>query len=164
MTPTPTQLTAAILCGGRGERLRPFTERIPKPLVPLHGRPLLGHLLDFLHRQGVRRFVLLTGYLGEMIAAFTREFPLEGAEIVCLDAGEGASMADRLLAANERLGTGPCLVCYGDTLANVDLSALCAAHARAACPATLTIYPLRVPFGVVSCDEAGRVRAGSSLQ
>ena len=159
MTPAPSQLTAALLCGGKGERLRPFTESIPKPLVPLDGRPLLAHLLGFLHRQGVRRFVLLTGYLAEQVEAFARAHPLPGAEIVCVDSGEAASMADRLIAAREKLGAGPSLVCYGDTLANVDLGALCAAHARAGRLATLTVYPLRVPFGVVDCDEDGRVRA-----
>ena len=44
--------TAVILCGGKGERLRPFTDHLPKALVPLHGKPLLYHLMNYLSQSG----------------------------------------------------------------------------------------------------------------
>lgn len=56
-----------VLCGGRGERLRPLTNDLPKPMVEVNGRPFLFYLLDQLSFHGVKRFVLLTGYLGESI-------------------------------------------------------------------------------------------------
>ena len=56
-----------MLCGGRGERLRPLTDTLPKPMVDINGKPFLFYLLDQLSAQGVKRFVLLTGYLGESI-------------------------------------------------------------------------------------------------
>jgi choline kinase len=59
---------AVILCGGRGERLRPLTDSLPKPLAPAAGRPFLWHLLGQLRDNGYREAVLLTGYRGDMIA------------------------------------------------------------------------------------------------
>ena len=57
----------AILAGGLATRLRPITEKIPKSLVSVAGRPFLAHQLEMLHAQGIRHVVLCIGYLGEMI-------------------------------------------------------------------------------------------------
>lgn len=159
VSPPLEEVTAVLLCGGKGERLRPFTEHLPKPLVPLHGRPLLQHLLRYLSLQGVRRYVLCTGYKAEAIARFLEEHPLPaGHEVVCVDSGE-ASMADRILDARAHV-PGRALVCYGDTLANVDLAALSAGHQAGGRLATLTVYPLRSPYGVVSLEDDGELVAG----
>lgn len=156
--PAPSDLTAVLLCGGKGERLRPFTEHLPKPLVPLHGRPLLQHLLRYLSLQGVRRFVLCTGYKSEAIVRFVEEQPLPpGHSVVCVDSGENASMADRVLDARRHV-PGRALVCYGDTLANVDLTAHVRGHVESGALASVTVYPLQSPYGIVSFDEGtGRV-------
>lgn len=61
---------AVILCGGRGERLRPLTDEMPKPMVSVNGRPFLQYLLEQLAENGINRFVLLTGYLGEKIVEY----------------------------------------------------------------------------------------------
>lgn len=58
---------AVILCGGLGNRLRPLTDSLPKPMAPIHGRPFLAFLIEQLRDQGIRRIILLTGYRGEMI-------------------------------------------------------------------------------------------------
>lgn len=60
-------MQAVLLCGGLGTRLRPFTYQSPKPLVPCSGRPFLLYLFEQLSEQGINRFLLLTGYLGEKI-------------------------------------------------------------------------------------------------
>ncbi|HEX4343030.1 MAG TPA: nucleotidyltransferase family protein [Verrucomicrobiae bacterium] len=57
----------AILAGGLATRLRPITEKIPKSLVPVAGKPFLAHQLELLRARGLRRIVLCIGYLGEMI-------------------------------------------------------------------------------------------------
>jgi glucose-1-phosphate cytidylyltransferase len=154
-----SDVTAVLLCGGKGERLRPFTEHLPKPLVPLNGRPLLQHLLRYLSLQGVRRFVLCTGYKAEAIAHFVeqeRPLPPDGS-LVCVDSGESASMTDRVLDARKHI-SGRALVCYGDTLANVDLGSLARHHADSGARASVTVYPLRSPYGIVSLEgETDRV-------
>ena len=67
MTPTHHPTQAVILAGGRGTRLRPLTDHLPKPMVPFHGRPFLAYLLDQLREQGFREVLLLVGYLAERI-------------------------------------------------------------------------------------------------
>ena len=64
-------LPVAILAGGLATRLRPLTEKVPKVLIPVAGRPFLDHQLELLRAQGIRRVVLCLGHLGEMVE---REF------------------------------------------------------------------------------------------
>ncbi|MGB7767619.1 MAG: nucleotidyltransferase family protein [Verrucomicrobiia bacterium] len=63
----PLDIPVAILAGGLATRLRPITEKIPKSLVPVAGKPFLAHQLELLKSRGVQRAVLCVGYLGEMI-------------------------------------------------------------------------------------------------
>jgi glucose-1-phosphate cytidylyltransferase len=149
-----TDLTAVLLCGGKGERLRPFTDAVPKPLVELNGRPILYHLMHYLAWSGVRRFVLCVGYRAEMVREFARSLPAEW-NVECVDSGD-ASMTDRLLDARRYLA-GRFLVCYGDTLANVDLPRLLDEHQRARLAVSLTVFPLQSPYGIVDLGPEDRV-------
>ena len=63
----PSDIPVAILAGGLATRLRPVTEKIPKSLIPVAGKPFLAHQLELLRSRGVQRAVLCVGYLGEMI-------------------------------------------------------------------------------------------------
>lgn len=60
-------MRAVILAAGRGERLSPKTDEVPKPLLPLGGRPLITHLLSRLAEAGVREFIIVVGYLGDVV-------------------------------------------------------------------------------------------------
>jgi NDP-sugar pyrophosphorylase family protein len=67
MTPPVSVIPVAILAGGLATRLRPITEKIPKSLIPVAGKPFLAHQLELLYARGIRRAVLCLGHLGEMI-------------------------------------------------------------------------------------------------
>jgi mannose-1-phosphate guanylyltransferase len=148
-------VTAVLLCGGKGERLKPFTDTAAKPLVPLNGRPLLEYLIAFLASRGVDRFVVCVGHHADAVRAFVRNEVDSALEIVCVDSGD-ASMTDRILDASAEV-EGRMLVCYGDVLSDVDVAALCAEHERTGALVTVTVYPLDSPFGVVEYDAARRV-------
>jgi NDP-sugar pyrophosphorylase family protein len=60
-------LPVAILAGGLANRLRPITEKIPKALIEVAGKPFIYHQLQYLHKEGIRKIVLCVGYLCEMI-------------------------------------------------------------------------------------------------
>jgi glucose-1-phosphate cytidylyltransferase len=152
-----SQLTAILLCGGKGERLRPFTETMPKAMVPLKGEPLLSHLLRYLIAAGINRFVICVGYKAEAIESFLSENYPHSEQITCVNSGD-ASMTDRLLDARPHV-PGRALVCYGDTLANIDLPSLLQDHEQRGALATLTVYPLHSPFGVVHFDDSKRATA-----
>ncbi|HWX54080.1 MAG TPA: nucleotidyltransferase family protein [Verrucomicrobiae bacterium] len=150
-----SELSAIILCGGKGERLRPFTDTFPKPLVPLNGKPLLFYLLQHLRAGGVRHFVLCVGHKADAIEDFARRSRSESWQMECVNSGD-VSMADRILHARQTV-QGRAIICYGDTLANVNLANLQSQHRSSEALATLTVYPFHSPFGIVDMDEAGRV-------
>ena len=157
MDQSSANLTAIVLCGGKGERLRPFTENLPKALVPLNRRPLLQHLLAYLRAAGVSRFVVCVGYKAEAVEEFLRDYDPPGCEIICVNSGD-VSMTDRILQAREYVSERA-LICYGDTLANVDLEDLIAQHHKSAALSTVTVYPFNSPFGIVETDAIGRVQS-----
>ncbi len=70
-TQRPTQ--AVILAGGRGTRLSPITNNIPKPMIEFHGKPFLEYLIEMLKRQGFTRILLLLGYLPEVIQNYFKD-------------------------------------------------------------------------------------------
>jgi D-glycero-D-manno-heptose 1,7-bisphosphate phosphatase len=63
-------MKAVILAGGRGERIRPISDTLPKALVPIDGKPILAHQIEQLERVGVREIFILTGYLAKSIASY----------------------------------------------------------------------------------------------
>ncbi|MHB1309659.1 MAG: nucleotidyltransferase family protein, partial [Limisphaerales bacterium] len=148
-------LTAIILCGGRGERLRPLSDSVPKPLLPANGRPILDYLLEHLSHSGIRDFLLCVGYRAEMFEHFVSQRASGPERVRCLNSGE-AGITERLCEARP-LVPGRALVCYGDTLADLSIRGLMKSHRSSRADATITVYPYRSPFGIVTFDEAGVV-------
>jgi glucose-1-phosphate cytidylyltransferase len=150
--------TVAILCGGRGTRLRERTESIPKALVEIGGRPILWHIVRIYASQGFARAVLCTGYKGELIEAFVadEEWP-EGIEVRCVDTGDDTPTGGRLSRAREHLGDATFCATYGDGVADVDLRALVAHHRAEGALATLTVVRPHLQFGIVELDGDNRV-------
>ena len=119
----------AILCGGRGTRLQEKTHAIPKPLVEIGGRPIVWHVIRIYAAHGFRRFLLMTGYKGEMIERFAadEQWP-DGVEVECLPTGEETPTGGRVARAADRLGGGTFALTYADGVADVDLGAALEAY------------------------------------
>jgi glucose-1-phosphate cytidylyltransferase len=148
-------LSVIILCGGKGSRIYPFSEYFPKPMMPIHGRPILVHLMQIYARQGVRKFVLAAGHRKEMLFDyFDGRFP--DWEIKILDTGVEADTGDRILACMDQVGE-QFFATYGDGLGNIDLRALLGFHNASGGLATVTAVPLRSQYGTLHFDDAGRV-------
>jgi glucose-1-phosphate cytidylyltransferase len=151
-----------ILCGGRGTRLRERTAEIPKALVEIGGQPILWHVVRLHAAQGLHRFVLCTGYRGEMIAEFVAaaEWP-QSLEIECLDTGIETPTGGRVKLAVDRLSGGRINLAYADGLADVDLRGLLNHHRAHSGIATMVVVRPRSQFGVAELDPDGRVRGFS---
>ena len=74
----PARPPVVILCGGRGTRLREHTQELPKPLVEIGGHPIVWHVIRLYAAHGFTRFLLATGYKGELIARFAADERVAG--------------------------------------------------------------------------------------
>ncbi len=147
-----------VLCGGRGTRLRERTQSIPKPMVEIGGRPILWHVIQIYLAQGFRRFLLLTGYLGEQVEQFVAGERWPGTtEIRCLATGEDTPTGGRLHAAAGALGGADFCLTYADGVADVDFDALLTYHAAHGAAATMTVVRPELQFGVAELGDDGVV-------
>jgi glucose-1-phosphate cytidylyltransferase len=142
-----------ILCGGRGTRLRERTESVPKALVEIGGRPILWHVIQIYAAQGLRRFLLATGYLGEAVAKFVAaEGWPEGVEVECVDTGVDTPTGGRIARLADRLGDGTFCATYADGVADVDLAAELDFHHRHCAMATMTVVQPHLQWGVAELE------------
>ena len=152
------EITAAILVGGLGTRLRPVVADRPKVLAEVNGRPVLSYLLDQVARAGVRRVVLCTGYLGEQVlAAFGPRYgPLQ---LGYSPEPAPLGTAGALRRALPMLQSDPVLVLNGDSMCKADLNAFYAWHCGQGASASLllTVAPDAARYGQVQTDAEGRV-------
>ncbi len=152
-------MKAMLLAAGLGTRLRPLTETLPKPLLPVAGRPILEWNLLLLKRHGITEVIINLHHLGEQIVralgdgahlglrlAYSHEPTLQGT-------GGGIKQAAPFLK------DGPFLVLNGDTLSDCDLTALIAAHRASRALATLAVRddPEAATWGPVTLDAHGRI-------
>ena len=156
---------AMILAAGRGTRLAPLTDRVPKPLLPVAGRPLLEHILEFLVACGIRDVVINLHHLGHLIQEHLGNGSRFGVHIrysseeTILDTGGGIKHAERLLTGE------PFVVVNGDSLLELALEEVVAFHRAAGAVATIAVRPdpEATRYGLVELDAANRVRRISGL-
>ena len=159
------EIPVVILCGGHGTRLREETEKVPKPLVDIGGRPVLWHIMKLYGHHGFRRFILCLGYKGweikqyflryrEHLADFTisldgdenpwfrNDLGKEDWEVTCAETGELTGTGGRLYRVRKYVDTDTFMFTYGDGLGAVDISRLLEFHLRADRVGTVTgVHP-----------------------
>ncbi len=145
-------IQAMVMAGGKGLRLRPLTEDVPKPMLPVGDRPLLEHIIGQLNEAGIHRVNIATHYKPDKI---TQHF------------GDGSDFGVELKYFNEEqpLGTvgalglleelqEPLLVINGDVLTDIDFRTMFAYHEEHEAEMTIAVrqYDMQVPYGVVECS------------
>jgi mannose-1-phosphate guanylyltransferase len=152
-------MKAVVLVGGEGTRLRPLTETIPKPLLPLMDRASLDHVLDHLARHGVHEVVLSSPYLEETFRAFIDARHGDPA-ITWITETEPLGTGGAIVNALEALGGDePFLALNGDILTDLDLTAMVAMHGDRGAAATIALTHVADarPYGLVPTEPDGRV-------
>lgn len=153
-----SSVTAAILAGGLGTRLRSVVADRPKILAEIHGRPFLSYLLDQLADAGVRSVVLCTGYMGAKVrAAFGDSH--RGVRLVYSQEPSPLGTGGALRFAADHLVSSTVLVLNGDSYCQADVGAFWAAHCAADSRATVLLVRVEDArrFGQVELDEGGRI-------
>ena len=131
---------------------------MPKALVEIGGRPILWHVIGIYAAQGFDRFLLATGYLGEMVEEFVAatEWPEEIA-VECVDTGLDTPTGGRIACLADQLGGATCCVTYADGVADVDLDALLDFHRGHGGLATVTVVRPNLQWGVAELGDGDRV-------
>ena len=149
-------MEAILLAGGKAERLGAAAQGKPKPLVPVAGRPLAAYQVGQLARAGVGRVIVSCAAGAEEL--FAEALGGIGPEVVAVAEPEPLGRGGGLrFAARARREQGPLYALNGDELLDVDLAALLAHHRTLGVAATVTLTPLRSPFGIVDLDEGDLV-------
>lgn len=148
-------MRTVLLAGGFGTRAYPFTASLPKPMMPVGGRPIIRHVMDIYASQGFNDFLVSVGYLKEVILDYFDGRNL-GYKVEIVDTGEDADTGERISRLKEHL-TEPFMATYSDGLCDVDLHELKAFHESHDGPVTLTTVPLRSQYGTVLFNDTGQV-------
>ncbi len=147
-----------VLAAGLGERMRPLTLHVPKPALPVLGRPMILQVLSSLAEQGITRTVVNLHHLPEAIRALVGDGSSCGLEVVysmepsILGTGGGVRQA-----APHLRGKGTLVVRNGDFLADVDLGAALRCHRASGKPATLVLARHRPPYTAVEVGDGGAI-------
>lgn len=135
-----SDIPVALLAGGLATRLRPLTEKVPKVLLPVAGRPFLAHQLELLRARGLRRVVLCLGYLGEKVVeefgdgrehGMQLEYSFDGPVLL----GTGGALQQALPQLGERF-----FVLYGDSYLTCDFRPIAEFFERSGKLGLMTVY------------------------
>jgi dTDP-glucose pyrophosphorylase len=150
LVPSQRPNLMVIMAGGQGTRLRPHTEKCPKPLLKVSGKPMLEHIVERARVEGFRNFVLAIHYLGEMIEDYFGDGSRWQVKIDYLREQMPLGTAGAIGLLNPR-PTAPILVTNGDVLTDIRYDELLDFHCRHSATATMAVrqHEWQNPFGVI---------------
>ncbi len=147
----PKVRTAFILAGGKGMKMKPLTEELPKPLLPIQGKPILEHQVELLRNHDIRDIFVLVGYLGEKIKYHLGDGGKFGVKITYIEQNQKEiGTAYSLALAKPFLSGNPFLMSYGDVLADMNLKDFIDHHIASHSIATVALTSIKYPsfYGV----------------
>ena len=152
-------MKAMVFAAGQGLRLRPLTDRVPKALVPVAGRPMIEYPLLLLRHYGIREIIINLHHLGEQIEAYLGDGTRFGIEIIYSREPELLDTGGGLLKAKPFLEKETFIVLNTDVIIDVSLTDLIAFHRRKSSTATLVLRPDTDAdrFGSMEIDPDGRI-------
>ena len=144
---------AVLLVGGKGTRLKPLTDKTPKALLPINGKPVTEHILDLLKKYGIRDIVLCVGHLKDKIKSHFEDGSRFGVNITYIEEDEPLGTAGPLRLAKEHLKES-FIVSNGDELKNINIPRMFRLHKRKDALATLALTTVDDPtqYGVARLD------------
>ena len=145
-------IQAVLLCGGKGKRLRPVTETIPKPLIQIRKKPILSYIIDHILFFSIDEIIVATGYQSEKIESYLDKNH-SNLKIIISNSGD-VDIIERIKHATHFINRD-LLLFYGDTLSDVNINELIKYHKSHLGKATVTVWPLRSQFGVLDVDSDG---------
>jgi mannose-1-phosphate guanylyltransferase/phosphomannomutase len=151
-------MKAVIMAGGEGTRLRPQTSNLPKPMLPLVGRPMMEHIISLLRRHGITDIVVTVAFLPNAIRSYFGDGSELGVRMVYATEETPLGTAGSVRNARDEL-TERFLVISGDVLTDINLTSLIEFHEKNNALATLALCAVENPleFGIVITREDGSI-------
>ena len=151
-------MKAVVMAGGEGSRLRPLTSGVPKPLVPVVGKPVMEHILRLLRNHGITDVVVTLQYLGSAIRDYFGDGSDFGVDITYVVEDAPLGTAGSVKNAQEYLDE-PFIVISGDAMTDIDLSQVMQYHREKKAAATIVLTSVANPleFGVVITNPDGTI-------
>jgi NDP-sugar pyrophosphorylase family protein len=135
---------ALILAGGKGTRLRPITYEIPKPMIPIKGKPIMQYLINLLHDYGIEDIIISIGYLGERIKDYFGDGSKLGVKITYVEEKEELGTAGPLRLAKNLLNE-TFVAMNGDIITKIDLDDMFRFHREVGAKATIALTTVDDP-------------------
>jgi mannose-1-phosphate guanylyltransferase len=150
-------MQALILAGGEGTRLRPLTYTVPKPVLPLAGRPHIAYVIDWVVRHGVDDVIISCGHLADGVRAALAELESD-LRIRYAEEPDARGTAGAIRFAEDMLAER-FFVLNGDILCDLDLTAQVEQHSRTGARGTLALYPASDPtgYGLIHRQDDGEI-------
>ena len=151
-------MKTVIMAGGKGTRIASVNSEVPKPMIPILGKPILEYQIDCLRRQGYDDIILVVGHLGHVVKDSFGDGSAFGVRIEYVTETEPLGTAGALFLLKDKLGEDFLLLC-GDIIFDIDLSRFYACHKAHGGVATLFTHPNSHPYdsGIIMADGEGRV-------
>lgn len=143
-----------IMAGGKGLRLRPHTQDCPKPMLPVHGKPMLQHIIERARDEGFNEFLLSVHYLAEIVENYFKDGRDFGVQIDYIYEDEPLGTAGAISLVEEEIKE-PLLVTNGDVLTTIKYADFIKFHNDQKASATMAVkrHELHNPYGVVKVNE-----------
>ena len=148
-------LTILILCGGKGLRLRPLTNDIPKPLIKIKNKTILENIINYFIKFKVDDFIIATGYKHHVVDKFIKK-KYKNINIKTLNTGVNSDIIKRLTKLS-KYSKKYLLVCYGDTLIDINLNKYINFYMSNKKKISVTTYRLETEFGIFDVKNYNQI-------
>ena len=146
-------MKCVILAGGRGTRLSELTDKLPKPMVKIDGKPIIVHIINHFRKYGIREFIIAAGYKKEIINKYFQKNSFKLCNIKVVNTGLNTMTGGRIKRLKKYLIKEPFFMTYGDGLSSVNIKKLYEFHKKHKKIASLTAVRPPARFGALKISS-----------
>jgi len=148
-------LSVIILCGGEGQRLRPLTEKIPKPLVKIKNKAIIEYIINHFLKYKIENIIIVTGYKHNVLRNFINK-KYNNKKIRVINTGLKTEIIKRIDKVSHHLKEN-IILCYGDTLVDINLNKLIKFYIKNKTKLLVSSYQLESSFGILDMNSKDTV-------